>query len=283
MEPKVAGIAARKQKMQKLLRVPGSLDLQGLNCETLLGKMASGLEKVEAFIDHYAPLTGELKKDNDSDISTASDTSCVRINRSVVSIITRLLFVFMAKIMMILSFPAQLQTFYMDGTRKAKITVKARQIFACVTDKLAPLVAGLRQTALFGKVVQVAVIGSEKMIGKEKTTSILSKMESFIPAAWKAASSTSAAASSPSPKPQVIEEAQPPASSAKQPSPEPTSSMQNPTSSAQAQQLQTEPVSWQPEPVGIKAAVADEQRQQPQTEPVRKRAGGKGKGKGKGY
>merc|ERR1719345_591426 len=115
MEPRVAGITARKEKMQKLLRVPGSLDLQGLNCETLLGKVASGLEKVETILDRYVPLTEEQKKDNDSDVSSASDSSCVRINHSVVSIITRLLFVFMVKIKMLLSFPVQLKTSYMDG------------------------------------------------------------------------------------------------------------------------------------------------------------------------
>merc|ERR1719162_2024018 len=74
MEPKVAVITAGKQKMQKLLRVPASLDLQGLTCETLLGKVASGLEKVEDLIDRYVPLTEEQKKDNDSD-SDSSDSS----------------------------------------------------------------------------------------------------------------------------------------------------------------------------------------------------------------
>merc|ERR1719162_447845 len=122
MEPRVAVFTARKQEMQKLLRVPASLDLQGLNCETLMGKVASGLEKVEALIDRYVPLTEEQKKDNDSDIdSSASDSSCVRINRSVVSIMTRLLFVCMIKIKMLLSFPALLKTSYKDGTLKVKL------------------------------------------------------------------------------------------------------------------------------------------------------------------
>jgi len=122
MEPKVAVITAQKQKMQKLLRVPASVDLAGLNCETLLGKVASGLEKVEDLIDRYVPLTEDQKKDNDSDSdSSASDSSCVRINRSVVHIMTHLLFVFMIKIKMLLSFPAQLKTLYKDGTLKVKL------------------------------------------------------------------------------------------------------------------------------------------------------------------
>merc|ERR1712166_537749 len=76
-------------------------------------------------IDRYVPLTEEQKKDNDSDSdssdSSASDSSCVRINRSVVFIMTRLLFVFMIKIKMLWSFPAQLKASYKDGTLKVKL------------------------------------------------------------------------------------------------------------------------------------------------------------------
>jgi len=192
MEPKLVGITARKQKMQKILRVPASLDVQGLNCETLLGKVASGLEKVEALIDQYAPLTEEQKKDNDSDVSSASATSCHRINHSVATIRSRLFAVFMLKITMLLSFPGQLKASYADGTLKAKICVKAKELYMQATEKLVPWVVCLKKTSLFQKVAQIAVIGSEKMLGKEKTTSILGKAETYLPAAWKAAPPPSA-------------------------------------------------------------------------------------------
>merc|ERR1712139_479189 len=110
--------------MQKLLRVPGSLDLQGLKYETLLGKVASWLEKMEALLDKYLPLTEEQKKDNDSDVSNLSDTSCVRINRSVVSIMTRPLSIITITVMSVSSFPMQLKSYYMDGTLERWIKTK---------------------------------------------------------------------------------------------------------------------------------------------------------------
>jgi len=182
----------------------------------LLGKVASGLEKVEDLIERYVPLTEEQKRDTESDTSSESDSSCLRINRSVVSIMTRLLFVFM-------SFPVQLKTPFMNGTlkasmgkftadmkctliskaksakvsakeralrikdktpTKAQIKAKVEQLLTQVTDKLAPMVAALTQTSLFKKAVQMALLGCEKTLGKEKTTTILSKAETCIPAAW---------------------------------------------------------------------------------------------------
>jgi len=196
MEPKVAVITARKEKMQELLRVPASLDLQGLNCETLLGKVASGLEKVEAIINKYMPLE-EQEEDSESDsVSSASNSSCTRINRSAVSITTRIFLVFMIKIKMLFSFPPQLKTLYKDGTLKLKMrtfttdmkdTLVSKVEKGKITEKLAPVVKKVTQTSLFKKVVQLGVLGSEKVLGKEKTTTLLSKAETFIPAAWKAA------------------------------------------------------------------------------------------------
>merc|ERR1711904_257572 len=81
IKPQISCITARKNKMEKLLRVPKSINLQGLQYESLLGKIASGLEKIEGLIDTYLPPAEGQKKDNDSDCSNASESSCMRINR----------------------------------------------------------------------------------------------------------------------------------------------------------------------------------------------------------
>jgi len=199
MEPTVAVITARKRKMQNLVRVPAALDLQGLNYESLLGKVASALEKAEAIMDRYMPLSEEQKKDNESDFSNASDASCVRINRSVVSMVTRPLSFLTAKSMKVLSYPAQLKSSLTDGTlkllmkdkvatMKKVIEVRTTSILTQVTDKLAPKVAVVTQASTFKKGMQMAVTGSEKILGKEKTAAILSKVETCTPAAWKAKS-----------------------------------------------------------------------------------------------
>merc|ERR1719191_1072292 len=92
----------------------------------------------------------------------------------------------------------QLKSSCIDGTfkksiqakvtaTKAATTAKAKQVFMKVTKKLAPQVTALSQTSVFKKVVQMAVSGSEKALGKEKTTTILSTAETYIPTAWKPA------------------------------------------------------------------------------------------------
>jgi len=211
MEPKVAVITAERQKMQKFFRVPASLDLQSLKYETLLGKTASLLEKMEALMDRYLPLPEDQKKDDDysdySRSSGASDTSCVRINRSVLSIMARPVVLLMIYVSMLCSSVTQLKKSAIDGTlkaqikdkasdikakitvevmdAKAKITVKVETMFTKVTEKLAPKVAVVRGTSLFKKAVCIATSATEKMLGKEKTAKILSKVETFTPAAWK--------------------------------------------------------------------------------------------------
>jgi len=196
VEPKVAIITAKRGKMEKLLRVPGTLDLQGLNYESLLGKLANFFEKVENVIDKYMPLPED--KDNDSDISNASDSSCVRINRSVLSIVWRPIAFITLKMMVMMSLSTQLKTYCMEGSlksdAKAKVEIttaliknKSRPILTQVTDKLAPTVVTVTKTSQFKKVMQMAVCGSEKVLGKEKTTAILSKVEIYIPVKWKPA------------------------------------------------------------------------------------------------
>jgi len=171
-------------------------DLQGLKYETLLGKLASWMEKMEAFLDRYMPLTEEQIKDHESEVSNVSDTSCARINRSVISIMTRPLSAFTVKVMQLSGFPMQLKASYMDGTLKsqiknkmvatrAKIGDKAEPVIIQVYQKLTPQVLALKQTSLFKKVVQVAIGSSEKTFGKEKTSIILSKVYAHIPSDWK--------------------------------------------------------------------------------------------------
>jgi len=196
VEPKVAIITSKRGKMQKLLRVPASLDLQDLNYESLMGKIATALEKVEILMDKYMPLPED--KDNDSDFSNASDTSCVRINRSVLSLVTRPAAFFTVKMLALMAFPMQLKTYCMEGTLKSDIKAKvastealiknkSRPILTKITDKLAPTVVTVTKTPLFKKVTLMAVGGSEKILGKEKTATILSKAETCIPVKWKPA------------------------------------------------------------------------------------------------
>merc|ERR1711904_444057 len=104
------------------------------------------------------------------------------------------------KLMIVVSLPAQLKASCTDGTLKKgiqdkvmatkdKSVAKARQLLTQVTEKSAPQVTALTQTALFKKAAQMVVLGSEKTLGKEKATAILTKAGTYIPAAWKAAPS----------------------------------------------------------------------------------------------
>jgi len=197
VEPKFAAITAKRGKIRTLLRVPGAENLQALNYESVMGKVAAALEKVETLMDKYLPLPDE-KKDNDSDTSNVSDTSCVRINRSVLSIVTRPAAFFTVKMMILMSVPMHLKTYYMDGKLKSDIQAKvagtqaliknkSRPFISQITDKLAPTVVSTTKAPLFKKVTETAVCGSEKIFGKEKTATILSKVDTYIPAKWKAA------------------------------------------------------------------------------------------------
>jgi len=154
------------------------------------------MEKMEAVVDRYIPLTEEQKKDNDSDFSNASDTSTVRINRSVISIMTRPIAVLSVAMAQVPRIPAQLKTSCMDGilksevkdkvaATKAQIAVKVELILTQVNEKLTPKVATLTQTSLFKKFAQLAISSSEKTFGNEKTMTILKKIDGYIPSEWK--------------------------------------------------------------------------------------------------
>jgi hypothetical protein len=220
---------ARKIQAQKLLRVTGCADLQVLNCESVLGKVASGLSKAEIILDKYLPVPIE-RRDSDSDSSTESDSSYTKINKSVHAIKNHLLCAIMLKIRLILSLPLLLKTSYADGSMqkkvmsfysdtkgtvvskvefvkgqvksfvkdpkslllKMKIEVKSgaesvighfKEKLAAVPVKLAPAVTKIRKNPHFVKAVQVAVTTTEKILGKEKTATIVKKIESCIPAA----------------------------------------------------------------------------------------------------
>merc|ERR1711959_247162 len=140
---------------------------------------------MEGLLDRYLPLTEEQKKDCDSDISVSnvSDASCVRINRSVVSIMTRPFAVFSVFLIQLSSVHVQDQLV----AAKTKILNKAKPILQQVNEKLAPTVTVLTQTSMFKKVAQKVVACSEKTLGKDKTTTLLSKADAWIPAKWKAA------------------------------------------------------------------------------------------------
>jgi hypothetical protein len=211
VEPRIervsAVIKARKQKAQKLLRVPGSFDLKGLKAEgaSLLGKIAVWLEKAEAVIDKYLPLTDEQKQDYtssgsdasftsavDSACSVESDSSTIRINRSLVSIKSRLLFAFTIQVQLLLTFPLLVKEAIMDGTAKEKACIFTNQVKEKVTEKadVAVKTIGaksqkLSQTSFFKKGMKLAVDCSEKMLGKEKSADYLSKIQARIPAAFK--------------------------------------------------------------------------------------------------
>jgi len=279
-------LVARKEQAQKLLRVPKSADLQGLKCETVLGKVACMLDKAEGFLDKYLPLpkTGE-NKDSESEVSTAScasDSSIHRINHSLTGIKSRVLFAFMIKVRMLLSTPEIVKTYYttlktsytdgslkeksvkyvtdiketsvkkvtdtkeksvkyvtdikssyLDGSLKEKSVkyvtdIKEKSILKVtdikeksvkkvtdtkdkslkyvtdtkskmiskvsvklepVIEKLAPTVAAVAQNGRFKKTLEFAIAGSVKVIGKEKTTTILTMIKSYIPSTWKVSAS----------------------------------------------------------------------------------------------
>jgi len=62
VEPKFAAITAKRGKIRTLLRVPGAENLQALNYESVMGKVAAALEKVETLMDKYLPLPDEKKR-----------------------------------------------------------------------------------------------------------------------------------------------------------------------------------------------------------------------------
>lgn len=113
-------LVARKIQAQKLLRVAGCTNLQDLKYETMLGKVASSLAKVEVLLDKYLPASIE-RRDSDSDSSTESDSSYTKINKSIHGIRDRLVGAFMIKVTFVLSLPTLLKTAYSDGTLKEKV------------------------------------------------------------------------------------------------------------------------------------------------------------------
>lgn len=189
-----AAIKCKKIQAQKLLRVPKSVDLQGLKYETLLGKVASLLEQAEGLVDKYLPLP-EPDQDSDSDksaVSSASDSSYLKINRSLASIKSHVICAFMVKVQMLMSFPGLFKAAYVDGTLKEKsvkyvtdtkfiIMEHFGEHFATLNRKAEPLLKLVAQNSLFKKALKTAVAGSEKILGKERTAAVLVKIESYIP------------------------------------------------------------------------------------------------------
>jgi len=118
------------------------------------------------------------------------------------------MFTFMMKIRLLMSLPAEFQAYASDvtsGPLKKKmiakfeyVKVEAKKCFATsqtalkkllnkeapIVEKLAPTVAALTQHSLFKKTLEITVAGSEKVLGKEKTEKILSKVQSYIPSKW---------------------------------------------------------------------------------------------------
>lgn len=95
----------------------------------------------------------------------------------------------------------QMRTSHQDGTRTGKLGKSTMEfLLLCVLQvamffqslllqvivKLAPTVLALTQTSLFKKVIEVAVLCCEKIIGKKQTVAILGKVEAYIPTLWKA-------------------------------------------------------------------------------------------------
>jgi len=133
-------LLARKIQAQKLLRVSGCADLQDLKYETLLGKVASSLTKVEVLLDEYLPVPIE-RRDSDSDSSTESDSSYTKINKSLHGIKDRLACAFMIKVAFILSLPGLLKTAYSDGTLKEKVVSRYTAVKGVVVSNVQSLKA----------------------------------------------------------------------------------------------------------------------------------------------
>merc|ERR1719465_193349 len=70
------------------------------------------------------------------------------------------------------------------ATTRAAIETKASSIAKQISAKLAPKVATAAESPLFKKAKGFAVSGSEKVLGKEKTATILSKIDAYVPVAW---------------------------------------------------------------------------------------------------
>jgi len=67
----------------------------------------------------------------------------------------------------------------------ALVKGKAEKLVAPIPVKLAPTVAKIAKSPHFIKAVQMTVQSTEKLLGKEKTISVIKKVESCIPSAWK--------------------------------------------------------------------------------------------------
>merc|ERR1719171_856180 len=149
-------------------------------------------------MDKYIDLPEDQKKEVDrySENSCASDNSCGRINRSVVSIVTKPIAALTMKMMLLFSLmkakTLTLKSNIQDkvATTKAAIETKATSIVKQISAKLAPKVATAAESPLFKKAKGFAVSGSEKVLGKEKTATILSKIDTYVPVAWKPAPAT---------------------------------------------------------------------------------------------
>jgi hypothetical protein len=182
----------KKEQAQKLLRVPKATDLQGLRVESLLSKVASALESAEEVVDKYLPLSEEQQDSDDgSDRSCASDSSYGRINRSLGHIMSHFLFAFKIQIALLLSIPSQLKAAYADGTLKEKaatcvaevkstITSHFMEHFACLKSKARHVSKWVAENSLFKKALNITVSGSEKVLGKERTSHIQFKVASYM-------------------------------------------------------------------------------------------------------
>jgi hypothetical protein len=159
-------------------------------------KVTASLEKVETLMDKYLPLSEEQKQDNGNIDGNLKSN----LTRSFVNIKNRLLFAYTMKVEMLLAY-VNPKRFNADvGERVANMKcILVSKMGTCrergaellesskeaSVQKLAPWIGSLTETSLFKKAVQLAVLGSEKTFGKEKTTTILSKVDSWIPVGWK--------------------------------------------------------------------------------------------------
>jgi hypothetical protein len=76
-------------------------------------------------------------------------------------------------------------TDYIDAKISDKMKEQIKGKIDAVVEKIAPKAKALAQTSMFKKSLQVAVDTSEKILGKEKTAAILSKIQALIPSSFK--------------------------------------------------------------------------------------------------
>jgi hypothetical protein len=198
-------------QVNQLFRVPATDNVEGLKNQGVMGKMASLLDKAEGLVDKYLPALPKGAKSEPLESEYDSSYLLPRLFLLVVSVQTRLVYATKSKFDVTLQagktkfqkikndVTEQITSLKTATDKKVRPIVepKVDQVKAIVMPKYEVLkvkvtaqVEAIMKTEQYKQACQLpykVVTCIEKVIGVEKTKSLIKAVEVRIPACWKAA------------------------------------------------------------------------------------------------